>query len=280
MNKGLKIQQLKEMCEANPFEYHVSEDEYKEVLNNHKGIDYWGEACLFVDKLGFGVEYNLCIDDCSGDNYSGIYLTEQDKEDGEIIYTDHSNSIHYEVNLADEDRKEKLEEAMWQALVELMLEKKIDKARTIICRMNEPTEWMKGNIFSCQIDFNNPNVVGDEDETSFDLDCSNAGWREELLQLWIHFCEENNFEIDSITDAWSTICNDNIGFREYAVEVYTEEEFVFQIAIFHTLDEARKFIGSSNSKKYLKETGQYFVVTCIEYDRYENEIDHYEIYKV
>ena len=82
-------------------------------------------------------------------------------------------------------------------------------AEVAIRRMNEPTEWMEGTIFSCQINFLNHEDTEHEDETSFDIDCSKPGWRDELLSLWEDFRKENNLPKDCVTDAWSTVVDDD-----------------------------------------------------------------------
>ena len=74
-----------------------------------------------------------------------------------------------------------------------------------IRRMNEPTEWMEGTIFSCQINFYNNEDKEREDETSFDIDCTQPNWRDELLALWNNFRKENYLLEDCVTDAWSTL---------------------------------------------------------------------------
>ncbi len=76
-------------------------------------------------------------------------------------------------------------------------------AKEAIHRMSEPTEWMVGTIFACQINFyNNENK---EDETSFDIDCTQSNWRNELLECWEEFRKENNLPENCVTDAWATV---------------------------------------------------------------------------
>lgn len=81
------------------------------------------------------------------------------------------------------------------------------KIETAVARMNEPTEWMVGKWFSCQVNFNNPDLEF-EDETSFDIDCTNSNWRNELIELWDEFRKENNLPEDCVTDTWSTFVDD------------------------------------------------------------------------
>ena len=84
-------------------------------------------------------------------------------------------------------------------------------AEEAIGRMNEPTEWMEGTVFACQINFYNPEDTDceHEDETSFDVDCSKPGWRDELLALWNEFRKENNLPERCVSDAWSTLVDDD-----------------------------------------------------------------------
>lgn len=87
-------------------------------------------------------------------------------------------------------------------------------AEVAISRMNEPTEWMEGSIFSCQINFYNQYDNEYEDETSFDIDCTQPNWRDELLACWEEFRKENDLPEDCVTDAWATVID-----AEYATEV-------------------------------------------------------------
>ena len=78
-------------------------------------------------------------------------------------------------------------------------------AKEAISRMNEPTECMGGTIFSCQINFYNNENKEQEDETSFDIDCTQSNWRDELLACWKEFRKENNLPENCVTDAWATV---------------------------------------------------------------------------
>lgn len=82
-------------------------------------------------------------------------------------------------------------------------------AEVAISHMVDPTEFMDGNIFSCQIVFWDAEEK-QEDETSFDIDCSKEGWRDELLELWNDFREENGLPEDCVTDAWATVAEDGV----------------------------------------------------------------------
>ena len=77
-------------------------------------------------------------------------------------------------------------------------------AKERINMMNEPKEYMIGDIFACQINFINPEN-NKEDETSFDIDCSKSNWKDTLLSLWEDFRKENNLPENCVTDAWSTL---------------------------------------------------------------------------
>ena len=80
-------------------------------------------------------------------------------------------------------------------------------AEMVIRRMNNPTEWVHSTIFTCQICFKN--TENRDDETSFDIDCTQKYWRDELLSCWEEFRKENNLPEDCVTDAWFTVINDN-----------------------------------------------------------------------
>lgn len=93
----------------------------------------------------------------------------------------------------------------------------IDKAIEVIKQMIEPTQCMDGVIFSVQVCFINDD--GQEDETSFDIKCINNDWRSELLELWIWFAEENNFDVSGIYDCWAYPLDDKeIDLLGYDVE--------------------------------------------------------------
>lgn len=82
----------------------------------------------------------------------------------------------------------------------------VNKAIEVIKQMCEPTQDMDGVIFSAQVCFINDNEQ--EDETSFDIKCVNNDWRTELLELWICFAEENNFDVSGIYDCWACPLDD------------------------------------------------------------------------
>ena len=82
-------------------------------------------------------------------------------------------------------------------------------AKMAIGKMGEPTEYMEGSVFACQINFFNNENGGREDETSFDIDCTQPNWRDELLICWEEFCVENNLPEDCVIDAWATTIDDD-----------------------------------------------------------------------
>ena len=83
--------------------------------------------------------------------------------------------------------------------------------REAIERMNEPKEFMKGDIFNLVINFwNHTNPPGFEwDEVDFTVDCSKPEWRNELLALWEDFRKENNLPERIVEEAWSTLPDDD-----------------------------------------------------------------------
>lgn len=74
-----------------------------------------------------------------------------------------------------------------------------------IKRMNDPRQWMMGNWFLCQIDFNDSFDPLEESEVSFKIDCSNENWRDELLKLWEDYRNEKKLPEDCVTEAWATL---------------------------------------------------------------------------
>lgn len=74
-----------------------------------------------------------------------------------------------------------------------------------IQRMGDPTEWFSMPVLSCQIDFLNCENGNQEDETSFDIDCSQPNWRDELLSCWEEFRKENKLPDNCVTGAWATV---------------------------------------------------------------------------
>ena len=82
----------------------------------------------------------------------------------------------------------------------------VNKAIEVIKQMIEPTQDMDGVIFSIQVCFINDDEQ--EDETSFDIKCVNNDWRTELLECWICFAAENNFNVSGIYDCWACPLDD------------------------------------------------------------------------
>ena len=72
-------------------------------------------------------------------------------------------------------------------------------AEMAMMRMDDPTKFPICTNFVCWICFkNNENR---DDETSFDVDCTQKYWRDELLSCWEDFRKENNLPEDCVTDA-------------------------------------------------------------------------------
>lgn len=102
------------------------ENNLTEELINSKNIDEWGSAFLWLDKNG--VEYNLCIDNTTGEhiNCSAIYKTEliyNERYPDGMVETDYDQSEHYEINPLDKDWEKKLEEAMLKTALHFFKEK-------------------------------------------------------------------------------------------------------------------------------------------------------------
>ena len=80
--------------------------------------DEWGGAYISVGNY-VGVEYNLCIDNTTNENInsSAIYKTDYNERE-DCIETDGTTFIHYEIDFDNPEWKEKLEDAMCDALIE------------------------------------------------------------------------------------------------------------------------------------------------------------------
>jgi len=76
---------------------------------------------------------------------------------------------------------------------------KMITAEAAISQMGNPTKWMKGNIFSCQIIYYQPT------EVSFDVDCTQPNWRDELLALWEKYRKDNFLPEECVAEAWATV---------------------------------------------------------------------------
>lgn len=105
----LLVEDLKKMPDYQ-FELNMS-DEYKDA--DDCSTDEWGCATVWLGE-DQGAEYNFCLD--CGENFSAIYKMEPDEASGDIG-TDHDTFIHYEVDFSHENWREKLENAMCDALI-------------------------------------------------------------------------------------------------------------------------------------------------------------------
>ncbi len=105
---------IKELKERKNYEFECSISK-RNVLADY--YDEWG--CAFVsageDKIA---EYNFCIDNTTNENIncSAIYKVDYNDKTG-YIETDSSTFIHYEIDFDKVDWKEKLEDAMCEALI-------------------------------------------------------------------------------------------------------------------------------------------------------------------
>jgi hypothetical protein len=92
------------------FECNICE-EYKDMIT-----DEWGCAIVWLGATK-GVEYNYCIQD-DGTNCSAIYKMEYNEE-MDIIDTNYSEFVGYEIDFDDTEWTTSLENAMCQALIDL-----------------------------------------------------------------------------------------------------------------------------------------------------------------
>jgi len=104
----MTVEELKNGNKYN-FEFNIGED------YNGVETDEWGCAYCWIDD-DIGVEYNYCVED--GENHSAIYVDEYNKEE-KTIYANSEKYIHYEIDFSDDNWKDKLENAMCSALIEL-----------------------------------------------------------------------------------------------------------------------------------------------------------------
>lgn len=100
------------------FECDITKKRMLKEIADTDCFDEWG--CAYV-SLGdaFSVEYNLCIDNTTGEsiNESAIYKVDYDEESG-YIETDGTTFIHYEIDFNNPKWKKELEDAMCRALIE------------------------------------------------------------------------------------------------------------------------------------------------------------------
>lgn len=55
-------------------------------------------------------------------------------------------------------------------------------------------------MYECFVVFYNEN--GNDDETTFDVDCSNIKWRDDVCEQWMEFTKENNFDVNGVFDVY------------------------------------------------------------------------------
>ena len=91
------------MYNLNDFAFELNID--KDILLE-EAQDAWGAAFFWNKIKKTGVEYNYCID---GDNCSAIYKTIMVDD---VLTTDYSTFVHYEIDFGDKDWKTKLCQAM------------------------------------------------------------------------------------------------------------------------------------------------------------------------
>ena len=110
---------VKELKRALGYNFHCNINKrttLKEIADTDC-YDEWG--CAYV-SLGetMGVEYNLCIDNTTGEsiNESAIYRVDYMEENDEYE-TDCCTFIHYEIDFDNPRWKKKLEDAMCEALI-------------------------------------------------------------------------------------------------------------------------------------------------------------------
>ena len=98
-----------------------------------------------------------------------------------------------------------------------------------------------------------------------------------VVKKKLYFCERKGLEkgIARCKAKEKEDKNKKTIIKEYAVEIFTEEGFLRQEDVFHYLEEARNYIKKIEKKEL--DADEYLAITCIEYDKNENEIDHYVV---
>ena len=97
------------------YKYEVEiNDEFLYENKDTDCIDSWGDATIWMQNGKVGAEYNFCIDET---NCSAIYKMYQDAEGD--IRTDYSEFIHYEIDFNDPEWVNKLEQALYDACINL-----------------------------------------------------------------------------------------------------------------------------------------------------------------
>jgi hypothetical protein len=105
---------IKELKERKDYEFECIISE-RNIFADY--YDEWGCAFASVGKNKI-VEYNFCIDNTTNEsvNCSAIYKVDYNDKTG-YIETDCNTFTHYEINFDKTDWKEKLEDAMCEALI-------------------------------------------------------------------------------------------------------------------------------------------------------------------
>lgn len=89
----------------------------------------------------------------------------------------------------------------------------------LVRSLEDITEWQiteNGDyMYECFVVFHNEN--GNDDETAFDVDCSNIKWRDDVCELWMEFAKENNFDVNGVFDVYMCPVDD---------EYYTANDIV------------------------------------------------------
>ena len=115
----MTIKELKK-TEGYKFRCNITEKEIAEILDTDY-FDEWDYAYVSLGENGeeAEVEYNLCIDNTTGENVnsSAIYPAYYNEME-DCLETDYSTFIHYEIDFNNPEWKAELENAMCKALIE------------------------------------------------------------------------------------------------------------------------------------------------------------------
>lgn len=102
---------VKELKNMDGYEFECSL--FKKICERQN--DIWGASFVWLGEK-IGAEYNYCIQD-DGTNCSAIYKMELD-EKTDYMETDYDKFVGYEVDFDDVKWRNKLENAMCQALID------------------------------------------------------------------------------------------------------------------------------------------------------------------
>lgn len=110
---------IEELKKHNDYHFYcdISKSRVLNEIADTTGFDEWGCAYVSLDET-MSVEYNLCIDNTTGEsiNESAIYRVDYMDENDEYE-TDCNTFIHYEIDFDNPKWKQKLENAMCKALI-------------------------------------------------------------------------------------------------------------------------------------------------------------------